>query len=221
MKRGVADRRPFGNPGGLNRESWLCNNSRSSRRACHGFALAPSRFVGRLLSPLARRTPKDQQRGPRTYSPDEPREFHDDLAGLHPGPSRGAGGDGFLLGGGPHPAWTGNLLCGVFIHLASRRVEIAGIATHPTEQWMQREIGGTGIHRAFFFQTRQCSSRCAGAPPSQNARRCVQPGGRPAPRRGRPFCSMKRGVILRGPRGPRLAGRNPTRPLRSKSLFAL
>src|SRR5215475_9700733 len=27
------------------------------------------------MSPLARRTPKDRQRGPRTYSPDETREF--------------------------------------------------------------------------------------------------------------------------------------------------
>ena len=49
------------------------------RPARHRFALAPSRLVGNLpiwlMSPLARRTPKDQYRGPRTYSPDEPREF--------------------------------------------------------------------------------------------------------------------------------------------------
>ena len=49
------------------------------RPACHRFALAPSRLVHnlpiRLMWPLTRRTPKYQQRGPRAYSPDEPREF--------------------------------------------------------------------------------------------------------------------------------------------------
>ena len=49
------------------------------RPACHRFALAPSRLVRnlpiRLMWPLAWRTPKDQQRDPRAYSPDEPREF--------------------------------------------------------------------------------------------------------------------------------------------------
>ena len=47
--------------------------------ARHRFALAPSRLLGnlgiRLMSPLARRTPQDQWRGPRAYSPNEPREF--------------------------------------------------------------------------------------------------------------------------------------------------
>jgi hypothetical protein len=45
----------------------------------HRFALAPLRLLGnlgiRLMSPLARRTPQDQWRGPRAYSPNEPREF--------------------------------------------------------------------------------------------------------------------------------------------------
>jgi hypothetical protein len=49
------------------------------RPARHRFAWAPSRLLGnlgiRLMSPLARRTPQDQSRGPRAYSPDEPREF--------------------------------------------------------------------------------------------------------------------------------------------------
>jgi hypothetical protein len=49
------------------------------RPARHRFALAPSRLLGnlgiRLISPLARRTPQDQWRGPRAYSPNEPREF--------------------------------------------------------------------------------------------------------------------------------------------------
>jgi hypothetical protein len=49
------------------------------RPARHRFALAPSRLLGnlgiRLMSPLARRTPQDQSRGPRAYSPNEPREF--------------------------------------------------------------------------------------------------------------------------------------------------
>jgi hypothetical protein len=49
------------------------------RPARHRFALAPSRLLGnlgiRLMRPLARRTPKDQWRGPRAYNPDEPREF--------------------------------------------------------------------------------------------------------------------------------------------------
>ena len=47
--------------------------------ARHHFALTPSRLLGnlgiRLMSPLARRTPQDQSRGPRAYSPNEPREF--------------------------------------------------------------------------------------------------------------------------------------------------
>jgi hypothetical protein len=49
------------------------------RPARHRFALAPSRLPGnlgiRLMSPLARRTPEDQSRGPRAYSPNEPGEF--------------------------------------------------------------------------------------------------------------------------------------------------
>ena len=49
------------------------------RPARHRFSLAPSRLLGnlgiRLMSPLARRTPQDQSRGPRAYSPNEPREF--------------------------------------------------------------------------------------------------------------------------------------------------
>ena len=43
------------------------------RPARHRFALAPSRI--RLMSPPARRTPQDQWRGPRAYSPNETREF--------------------------------------------------------------------------------------------------------------------------------------------------
>jgi hypothetical protein len=42
------------------------------RPARHRFALAPSRLLGnlgvRLMRPLARRTPKDQWRGPRAYT---------------------------------------------------------------------------------------------------------------------------------------------------------
>ena len=59
---------------------------------------------------------------------------------LHSGASRGAGGDGSLLGGGPHAAWTGNLPSVVFHPYPSREpaVEIAGVTTHPTEQWMQQ-----------------------------------------------------------------------------------
>ena len=49
------------------------------RPARHRFALVPSRLLGnlgiRLMSPLARRTPQDQWRGPRAYSPNETREF--------------------------------------------------------------------------------------------------------------------------------------------------
>jgi hypothetical protein len=49
------------------------------RPARHGFALATSRLLRnlgmRLMPPLARWMPKDQQRGPCAYSPDEPREF--------------------------------------------------------------------------------------------------------------------------------------------------
>jgi hypothetical protein len=49
------------------------------RPARHRVALAPSRLLGnlgiRLMSPLAPRTPQDQWRGPRAYSPNEPREF--------------------------------------------------------------------------------------------------------------------------------------------------
>jgi hypothetical protein len=54
--------------------------ARSDHRAArHRFALASSRLLGnleiRLMSPLAGRTPQDQWRGPRAYSPNEPREF--------------------------------------------------------------------------------------------------------------------------------------------------
>ena len=49
------------------------------RPARHRFALVPSRLLGNLgiwlMSPLARRAPQDQWRGPRAYSPNEPREF--------------------------------------------------------------------------------------------------------------------------------------------------
>ena len=47
------------------------------RPARHCFSLAPSRLLGNLglMSPLPRRTPQDQWRGPRAYSPNEPREF--------------------------------------------------------------------------------------------------------------------------------------------------
>src|SRR6516164_6054191 len=54
--------------------------SRSRSDHCparHHFALAPSRLLAnlgsRLMSPLARRTPQDQSRGPRAYSANEPR----------------------------------------------------------------------------------------------------------------------------------------------------
>src|SRR5215472_14034376 len=61
------------------------------RPARHHFALAPSRLLGnlgiRLMSPLARRTPEDQSRGPRAYSPNEPREF---LMGRATDPRRAA-----------------------------------------------------------------------------------------------------------------------------------
>ena len=54
--------------------------AQSDRRpARYCVALASPRLVGnlciRLMSPLARRTPTDQERGPRAYSPDERREF--------------------------------------------------------------------------------------------------------------------------------------------------
>ena len=49
------------------------------RPARHRFALVPSRLLGNLgiwlMSPLARRAPQDQWRGPRAYSPNEPREL--------------------------------------------------------------------------------------------------------------------------------------------------
>ena len=51
----------------------------NNRPARHRFALAPSRLVGnlgiRIIRTLARRTPEDQSRDPRAYSPDEAREF--------------------------------------------------------------------------------------------------------------------------------------------------
>ena len=61
------------------------------RPARHRFSLAPSRLLGslgiRLMSPLARGTPQDQWRGPRAYSPNEPREF---LMGRATDPRRAA-----------------------------------------------------------------------------------------------------------------------------------
>ena len=60
------------------------------------------------------------------------------MAGIHSDPSGAAGGARFLHGGSVHAARAGNLLRTVFIHLESRRVDIAGITVHPDERWMQQ-----------------------------------------------------------------------------------
>ena len=59
-------------------------------------------------------------------------QAHDDLADLHSGAFRKVGEDGFFSAEvlTPHGLVTYYLL--FFIHLARRRVEIAGITTHPT-----------------------------------------------------------------------------------------
>jgi putative transposase len=51
-----------------------------------------------------------------------------------------------------------------FIHLASRRVEIAGITTHPTEQWMQQmarnaTMEGCGALRDCRYLLHDCDTK--------------------------------------------------------------
>jgi hypothetical protein len=86
-------------------------------------------------------------------------------------------------------------------------------------------IGGSGVHCAFFFKranarltVRWCTTRPKRSAMRPTRRWAVNSSPRTT------VCSMKRatsGVILWGRRGPRLPGRSPTRPLRSKSLLAL
>jgi hypothetical protein len=40
-----------------------------------------------------------------------------------------------------------------FIHFASRRVEIAGITTHPTEQWIQQMARKVTVEGCGAFET--------------------------------------------------------------------
>ncbi len=65
------------------------------------------------------------------------------LGRLHPFPHGGTGRHRFLPRLGAHLARLGNLLCIVlsayvlfFLHLETRRVTLAGITQHPTEDWM-------------------------------------------------------------------------------------
>ena len=44
-------------------------------------------------------------------------------------------------------ARTGDLHVLIFIHLESRKVDIAGIADHPNEQWMQQMARNAGALR--------------------------------------------------------------------------
>jgi hypothetical protein len=64
-------------------------------------------------------------------------QAHDHVAGLHPNPPGAVGGDRLLYCGGADAARAGDLLRAVFIHLESRRVDIAGITIHPGELWMK------------------------------------------------------------------------------------
>src|SRR5674476_1278980 len=65
-------------------------------------------------------------------------QAHDHRGDINPGSPGGAGGDRLLHGGGPHASRTGDLRRAVFIHLESRKVDIAGITVHPNERWMQQ-----------------------------------------------------------------------------------
>src|SRR5260370_11139243 len=60
------------------------------------------------------------------------------MGGLNSGPSGSAGGDGILHGGSVDAARAGDHYVLFFIHLESRRVDIAGITVHPDEPWMQQ-----------------------------------------------------------------------------------
>jgi hypothetical protein len=64
-------------------------------------------------------------------------QARDILVGFHSDPSGAAGGERLLHRGGADITRADKLLRAVFIHLESRRVDIAGITVYPDEPWKQ------------------------------------------------------------------------------------
>ena len=67
-----------------------------------------------------------------------------------------------------------------FIHLESRRVDIAGITVHPDERWMQQMARNVTVEDAALSETVAIFCTIATpSPPSPSSDHCIRPGSSP------------------------------------------